>query len=226
MQKASSEPRDGNAGTRVMLAAGVAAGPVYLLVAAVQAATREGFDLRRHPVSFLAIGEHGWVQIANFVVSGLLVLIAAAGMRQALDPGASKWGPRLVGSYGLGLVASGLLVADPGFGFPPGTPGGPPAEVSWHGLGHFVAGGVGFLALVAACFVFARLERRRAWGRYSRATGTVFLASFAAVAGAGGASWANLIFAVGVVLAWAWLSTMAWRILDSQADFRGRGANR
>ena len=35
-----------------------------------QAFTRDGFDLRRHPISLLSLGEFGWIQVANFVVCG------------------------------------------------------------------------------------------------------------------------------------------------------------
>jgi hypothetical protein len=39
--------------TRALLAAGVAAGPVFLTVAAAQALTRDGYDLSRQPLSGL-----------------------------------------------------------------------------------------------------------------------------------------------------------------------------
>lgn len=203
--------------SRLLLAGGVVAGPLYLVVAAAQASTREGFNIRRHAVSLLSNGHLGWIQITNFVVAGLLVVLAAIGIARTLKARRSgKWGPRLIGIYGLGLVASGLLVADPAFGFPIGAPDGPPVEVTWQGVGHFVAGGIGFAALVGACFVFARrqwVEGNRRWSAYSVTTGVVFFGSFAAVASGGGTSWANLTFTAGVVLAWAWLSLTTGNIL-------------
>ncbi len=50
---------------------------------------------------------------------------------------------------------------------------------------HFMVGGVGFLCLIAACFVLARRfaragQRGLAW--FSRVTGVVFLAAFAGIA--------------------------------------------
>jgi len=75
--------------------------------------TRPGFDIRRHAVSQLSLGDLGWVQITNFILSGLLVIACAVGMRRALHEGrAGTWGPLLVGAYGLGLVAAGVFVAD------------------------------------------------------------------------------------------------------------------
>ena len=32
-----------------------------------QGLVRDGYDFTRHPMSLLALGEGGWVQIANFV---------------------------------------------------------------------------------------------------------------------------------------------------------------
>src|SRR6266487_5075108 len=57
--------------------------------------------------------------------------------------------------------------------------------VSWHGLMHFVSSGIGFLSLIAACFVVASLFAalcRRGWAAYSVATGLVFLAGFVGIA--------------------------------------------
>jgi hypothetical protein len=73
--------------TRALLACGVVAGPLFLVVALLQALTRDGFDLGRHPLSLLSLGELGWIQIANFVVAGLLSVASAVGMRRVLHPG-------------------------------------------------------------------------------------------------------------------------------------------
>jgi len=200
--------------TRRLLAAGIVAGPLYVTVAAVQAVTRTGFDIRRHAVSLLSNGELGWIQIANFVVAGLLTVAVAVGMRRVLgsSPGGT-WGPRLIGVYGLSVVAAGVLVADPGAGFPVGAR--EVAEVTWHGIGHFMAGGLGFPAMAAACIVLARPLAGGVWVPYSVATGVVFLATFGAIASTGGAVWANLAFTVGVVLVWLWLALAATRVLRS-----------
>jgi len=69
-------------GTRVLLVCGVVAGPLFIVVALLQVLTRDGFDLSRHPLSLLSLGDLGWVQISNFVVSGLLSVAFAVGLRQ------------------------------------------------------------------------------------------------------------------------------------------------
>jgi len=203
--------------TRALLAGGVVAGPVYVVVGLVEAFTREGFDLAHHSLSLLANGPLGWIHGAMLVVTGLLAIAGATGLRQALADGPGRgWGPVLVGVYGAGLVAAGFLTADPAQGFPPGTAEGAPATYTWHGIGHLAAGGIGFLCLIAACAVFARRFARqgeRGWAAYSLATGVIFLAGFAGIASGNQVAWVNLVFGAAVVVAWTWISALCARVL-------------
>ena len=203
--------------TRALLAGGVVAGPVYVVVGLVEAFTREGFDLAHHSLSLLANGPLGWIHGAMLVVTGLLAIAGAIGLRQALADGPGRgWGPVLVGVYGAGLVAAGFLTADPAQGFPPGTAEGAPATYTWHGIGHLAAGGIGFLCLIAACAVFARRFARqgeRGWAAYSLATGVIFLAGFAGIASGNQVAWVNLVFGAAVVVAWTWISALCARVL-------------
>jgi hypothetical protein len=40
------------------------------MVGLVQARTRDGYDLTRHDQSPLANGPYGWIQSANFILTG------------------------------------------------------------------------------------------------------------------------------------------------------------
>jgi hypothetical membrane protein len=200
--------------TPALLACGAVAGPLYVVIALLQVLTRDGFDLRRHPLSLLSLGELGWIQIANFVVAGLLAIAFAVGSRRVLHPGqAARWGPRLLGLYGIGLVAGGLFVADPGAGFPPGAPQGAPEQLSWHGALHAVAPPLAFLSLIAACVVLARrfaAAGERGWVRYSIATAVACVVLIA---------WADLDslswrLALAVTVGWAWVSATAVKWLQ------------
>ena len=227
MTRSASNPE---ATTRSLLYCGVVAGPLYVVVGAIEAFAREGFDPTRHDLSLLAIGEWGWIHVALLVLSGALTIAGAAGMRRAL--GGSRggtWGPLMVGLYGFGLIGAGVFVADPMNGFPPGLPANAYGEVSGHGLLHIVFGGVGFLGLIAACFVFARrlaaLEER-GWARFSTATGVLYFAAFFGIAAGsrqGGAvlTFVVLAFTAAVVLGWAWVSAMAARLMTGLSDERG-----
>lgn len=199
--------------TSSLLGYGAIAGPFYTLVALAQAFTRPGFDLLHDDVSLLANGPLGWIQGANFALTGLMVLACAVGMRRALkgEPGGT-WGPWLLGVYGLGLVGAGFCPADPMNGFPPGTPAGMPATVSTHGILHIVTAAVGFSGLIAACFVFARRFGklgRRGWALASFATGLLFFAGFAGVASGSSSAAVVVAFWIALLAAWSWLAALS-----------------
>lgn len=202
--------------TRRLLICGIAAGPLYIAVGLAQVLTREGFDVRRHALSLLSNGDFGWIQIANFLVSGALVLAGAAGVRRWLHPGkGGTWGPLLLAAYGIGLLGAGVFSADPAQGFPPGTPMDS-TGMSRAGLLHFVFGGIGFYALIAACFVFMRRFaglRRYGWASYSAFTGLAFFLAFAAIASGSTSTLTMLAFYAAVVWVWVWHAALAATLL-------------
>lgn len=216
--------------TRALLACGALAGPFYLVVGLAQAFTRPGFDITRHDLSVLSNGALGWIQIANFLITGVLVVAGAAGMRRALRSGQARtWGPLLIAIYGAGLIGAGLFTADPVAGFPPGTAASTVA-VSWHGLLHLVFAAVGFLALISACVLFARRFAwlgERVWVAFSVAAGAAFLAGFLALVfvqgdtpGTSGRP-AILGFWVALALVWSWLSALSVRLGVEVAQAEG-----
>ena len=153
--------------TQHLLAGGIVAGPLFLATSLTQAFTRDGFDLRRHPISLLSLGELGWIQVANFVICGALFLAGAVGLRRRLRSGRGRtWAPRLVAVVGAGLVIAGVFVTDAGAGFPAGAPAGAPERISGHGIVHEVGFLAVFVATIALAVVLARrfaAERRRGW---------------------------------------------------------------
>jgi len=199
-------------GTRALLACGAAAGPLFVVVAGLQAAFRDGYDLRRHPLSLLALGDLGWIQTANFVLTGLLCLAAGLGMARVRWAG--RWTPRLVGAYGVGLVLAGVFRADPSLGFPAGAPtGGGTDNLSGHAILHGVAAMIAFTAVSVATFVLARRfvrEGRRGWAACSVATGVTALALFAAPTQAG----YSVRLAIGSALVFGWLVAVSLDLRD------------
>ncbi|MEV6303011.1 DUF998 domain-containing protein [Actinoplanes sp. NPDC051861] len=180
----------------MLLIAGMIAGPFYVTVSLLEILFRDGFDPTRHAWSQLANGDYGWIHSANLVISGLLVVAGAVGLARATG---SRWIGILLSMYGLGMIGSGFFAADPGRGFPEGTPEVVP--ISAHGTMHFVLGGIGFLGLIGACLLMGRRL-----GLFSYVTGVVFLIAFVAMAASGGAAWGLLGFTAAVVLASTWLT--------------------
>jgi hypothetical membrane protein len=196
--------------TRALLTCGMIAGPLYIALVVLQMLTREGFDIGRHPASLLSNGALGWIQIANFAVSGLLLVAFAIGLRRLPDTG--RWGPLLIGVSGAGMALAAVFSADPVDGFPPGTPLGPPTTISVPGLVHVVLGMIVFLAQIAACFVFARrfaAGGERGWTVVSAVTGGYFLVTYLALFALQGNRAANIALAVAIALTLAWTSALA-----------------
>ncbi|MEV7008145.1 DUF998 domain-containing protein [Streptosporangium sp. NPDC051022] len=199
-----------SASTRALLTCAAVAAPLWAVVSLAQAATREGFDLTRHPLSALSNGSLGWLQIANFLIAGVLTVAGAAGLRRVLrgTPGGT-WAPRLVLLDGMGMIAAGVFVMDPGDGFPAGTPYGA-GTLTWHGYGHMAAGSIAFTALIAACYVLGRhfgRAGRRGHAIASRVAGTALLVGDGWAMSGGTAG--SLTLAVGAVTAMLWVSAVA-----------------
>jgi Protein of unknown function (DUF998) len=219
--------------TRTLLRCGAIGGPLFVVAFLVEGATRPGYDPLRHPVSSLALGEFGWTQTANFIVTGALLLAFAVGLRRALrPPDGSTWGPLLVGVVALGLIGAGVFVTDPVSGYPPGTPD--QLRYTTVGVLHDLFSLPVFVGLPAAMFVFCRwFAKRRSvgWALYSAASGFVFVVFFL-LAGRGFSQAEGLVDLGGLfqrvtlVTGWAWITLLAVHLLralpDGAPDAAGR----
>ena len=202
--------------TRILLLCGAIAGPLFLLTVLIQDYTRPAFDPRLEGLSLLSLGEWGWVQIANFVLAGVLNLLYAVGLWRRLHPGrAGTWGPLLIGAYGLGLIAVGVFRTAPADGFPPGAIAstGP----SWHGAIHALGGLFVFLVLAAALAVFARLflaRKERWWAFYCIASAVLLLLFF--FGGINSAVLMARFLRLGTLVGWMAASVIAIKLLSAK----------
>lgn len=197
---------------RILLLAGAIAGPLYVGIGTIEAIVRDGFDIRVQPLSVLANGPGGWVHSAMMITTGLLTVVGVVGGLRGAVPRATTIGLAI---YGLGVTAAGMLRADPVAGFPPGTPTTPPESISWHGLGHFLAGGIGFLGLIVAALVLAwrfRRDGEPGWSLFSLITGVLYFASFIGIGASGGHMALNLAFTAAVILGWTWITLLMLRV--------------
>ncbi|MER7274074.1 DUF998 domain-containing protein [Dactylosporangium sp. NPDC000244] len=194
---------------RPLLLAGAVAGPLFVTGVLAQAYTRQGFDPARHPLSSLALGDLGWVMIANFVICGVLALLGAAGLRRALAPGrASTWGPRLVGAGGAAWIVAGVFPPDPINGFPAGAEN----TATWHGAVHSIAPALAGIAGIIGYVIFARRfagERERGWAAWTIAALVAAVAGNVLAAAASDFRAALLGQAVGA----AWTTSLYARLL-------------
>src|SRR5215471_8919635 len=209
--------------TRWLLSCGVVAGPLFTLVYLLEGATRDdGYSAFRHPVSSLALGRQGWMQVANFLTTGALLIAFGLGAGRH-----SKWLARILAGVGVGLIGAGVFITDPIGGYPPGThnpfdepvdqvPPVPSPRSKSSALHQFFSTFV-FLGLPAAFVVEAR-RGPRLWTAYSIATCAAFLGTFAASSagfaqsprfvGVGG-----LFQRLALVTGFTWVTVCAARLL-------------
>ncbi|WP_405608046.1 DUF998 domain-containing protein [Streptomyces sp. NBC_01511] len=199
--------------TRTLLGAGIVAGPLFLGAGVVQGLARDGFDFTRNAISQLSLGDLGWIQVTSFLLTGILAIGGAIGIRQYLrDTPGGTWAPRLIAVFGASFLVSGIFAADPGNGFPAGTPRGSTGTMSAHGAVHMAAGMVGYLALCAAFLILARhfaAQDRRGWAVACRVVPVAVLAGFA------GSSTAVLAFTAGAGLGLLALTAVLARLLTT-----------
>jgi hypothetical membrane protein len=206
--------------TRLLIACGAIGSILFVLVLLIEGATRPGYDVWTQAGSALSLSEQGWMQITNFIVSGLLILGFAVGVRQTFRRGrGGTWGPILLAAVGIGLIVAGIFVTDPAQGYPPGTPSGPAVHTTFHGAIHFFVGGLAFFSgLPAACFVFARSfasdPQWKGWTLYSVITGIFMVAFFGVFAIASMHSGpAGLFERISIGIGMAWIALFALRLL-------------
>jgi hypothetical protein len=213
---------------KLLLACGVVGPPLFVVALLIEGWTRAGYSTWRNFGSQLSTGPWGWTQIANFIVCGLLVFLSAFGFRQVLRAQGgvgAKWGPILVGVFGLTLVIAGVFVTDPALGYPPGAAERTGGPQTWHGAIHGVNAIPCFGALTVASFLFARRYAAQAgardWARWSLANGilqvTLFIAANVTASldqnGTLQHAPTGLLQRIGIVTGWLWLSLVAYREL-------------
>jgi hypothetical protein len=206
------------------LICGAIAGPLFTTVYLVAGATRADYSALKHDVSSLELGEYGWVQSLNFVLAGLLTLLFAASVRRAYAPGdgwathgsakpgrGTKWGPRLIWLWGLGLIGSGVFITDPIGGYPPGT-AVEGQEPTGHGVLHNISAGLSFPSLLIAIILFTRMygaRRQRTWAVFSVFCGVACLTAII-VASYGAGRTGGVGEVDGLFQRFAGISGMAW----------------
>ncbi len=221
MQAVNTKTRNYPLLSRLLITGGVIGPLLLMVVILIEGATRPGYNAWSMAASSLSLTDQGWMQITNFLVSGLLIFSFAFGLRRWLRGGrGATWSPILIAAVGIALIIAGIFVTDPALGYPPGTPPGPSVHMTLHGALHWYTGGlIVFTALPACCFVLARRFASEAHGKgwmlYSIVSGVLMLAFFVAFAIASmheglAGLWERISLGFGMV----WVAVVALRILS------------
>jgi hypothetical membrane protein len=191
-------------------------GPILnILVFTLDGALRPGYSAIREAVSYLFLDSRGWIEIANFIVMGLLLIIFAFGFlqwgRTVIQAIFRRGSSALLVLSSLGFVMAALFLPDP-FGESPHTV---------HAMLHSIAFLVVFFPLGLACLLigsqFRKIAGWRLHGWYSLITGVlislVALGSLFSPPSSspplGGGLFERILF----VIAFAWYVILAIRML-------------
>ena len=121
--------------------------------------------------SVLALGRYGWLQVANFAVSGLLAAAFAVGLARSLRGTGTTIGCALLAVTGVGLALE---------AFKPDAPSGSVSR-TWHDEIHGTVFPVVVTSAIATAFVLALALRNedgwRGYSLYSLLTAAVALAT-------------------------------------------------
>ena len=217
--------------TRPLLLCGALAGPIFTMIWLVSGLNRADYDPMRHPISSLAIGEFGWTQVINFLISGTLTLVFALGLRSALlARGRSQWALIWIAAVGIGLIGAGLFVTDPVNGYPVGTPL-LPMQPTVVGRLHRLFSALVFFGLPGAGLTLARLFARngeRTWASYSKFSAIAFIALFVLTslnfAQIGMfPNYAGLLQRITLLIGFTWMTFLSIHLLKSPSTSQAIG---
>jgi hypothetical membrane protein len=214
--------------TKILLISGALGCWLFVLASIIAGRFHIDYNPVRHPLSSLALGEYGWLQVANFILLGLLTLGFAIGLRRALRPSKdSFWGGLVMGVVAIGLVGTGIFITDPEYGYPVNVPL-ILAPVTLPGYLHELFSLIIFLGLPVACFILRhrfQVIHEPGWARYSGFTGIAVLITFV-LAGMGFkqfphvADFAGVYQRISITLGSIWITLLASHLVKTRSNKR------
>jgi len=204
---------------------GAMSGPVFVGTTLILGVMRAHYSQLRYPVSMLALGSSGWVQVTNFLITGILVLVFALGLwRHYRTSRVMTLSAMLIVLLALTIIGAGVFPTD---GISAQLHG--PASLTWHhtlhGLLHRVFASTGFFVLPMSSFVMACQFcrwRQNGWALYSLISGIATLVFFLLLADTieqttALAGYAGLYERISIVIGLGWLSILALKLSKSPA---------
>ena len=132
--------------------AGIIGPTLFVGIFMLEGWLRPSYEPLKMYVSELSLGLRGWIQIANFVVFGLLLLVFTRAVAAEFQSGkASRGGIILLTILAICFLISGPFVMDP--------PSTPQNQMTFQGTLHGIFGAIVFLLMPVSCFVFLRRFR-------------------------------------------------------------------
>ena len=211
--------------TKTFLICGAIAGPFFVLVVLIEGITRINYNSFRYPLSSLSIGDLGWIQIANFIITGLLLFLFSIGLKQTFNSPNEKFrAPLMMMIVGIGLIGAGIFSTDPIYGYPVDKPL-MLAQFSIHGHLHDAFSILVFIFLPLSCFLFRKrfvAKGERGWANYSFFTGISMIAVFVLSSIGfkqllGLTDYAGLFQRLCITFGWTWIALLSLHLLRAKA---------
>jgi len=132
--------------------AGIIGTTLFVAIFTLEGWYRPGYEPLKMYVSALSLGSRGWIQILNFIVFGVLLLVFSRGVAVEFPDGkASRGGPVILTIIAICYLLSGPFVMDPA--------NTPQNQMTFHGTLHGIFGGIVFSLMPISFFVFLRRFR-------------------------------------------------------------------
>lgn len=129
--------------------AGVLAPFIFVSVFTLEGWLRPGYNSTTEYVSALSLGPRGWIQVANFLVFGLLLFLFSRAVAVEIPSGkSSRAGLIILTILSICFFFSGPFVMDPA--------GTPLEKTTIHGLIHGILGAIAFLLMPYCIFIYLR----------------------------------------------------------------------
>lgn len=205
---------------KLQLVCGAIAGPLFILTFIIEDALRAHYNPVHNLVSSLEYGRLGWIQVGNFLITGVLVMVFAIGLwRRYRTVHDMVWGAWLIGILAIGIIGAGIFTTDAVLSHPAATT--MTQHSTFHGLLHKLFSVGAFFVLPASSFVVAhRLAkwRLRGWAIYSVLSGIgtlvfFFLSAYAIAIPRSFIGDAGLYERISIIIGLSWLSLFAIKLL-------------
>lgn len=132
--------------------AGMIGSALFVAVFTLEGWLRPDYNPFSMYISALSLGPRGWIQVINFIVLGVFLLIFAWGIRAEFPTGkTARGGSIMLAILAVLFIVSGIFVMDP--------MDTPQDQMSVHGLIHGIAGGIVFVLMPVTIFVYLRRFR-------------------------------------------------------------------
>jgi hypothetical protein len=132
--------------------AGMIGATLFVLTFTLEGWYRLDYEPLEMFVSALSLGSRGWIQILNFIIFGMLLLVFSRGVAAEFPNGkASRGGLTILTIIAICYLLSGPFVMDPA--------NTPRNQMTFHGTMHGIFGAIVFTLMPICCFVFLRRFR-------------------------------------------------------------------